>query len=298
MAAARCAVCGQEEFLPFRCKLCSAPHCLDHRLPENHACPGLTDYRSRVREEREVRVREEVRVRGPSPLGSAWAGMTAFVRRSATHLLLAAMLLMFAVQVLGTIAVLALGATGRPDVAFEVVACSLALGSCPPFAGPAFGLLAKPWAIVTNIFAHAGVFHILFNALFLYFFGLELEQRIGRTRVLQMFFAAGLVAAVGQVAIFGGAVLGASGAVMGLLGTLTLLAPTMRVVFWFVPMPLWVMTLIFIGFDTIGVLQPGVGIANLAHLLGLALGVAYGLHLRRRGVLPRVQRTWASQRRW
>lgn len=296
MAGARCTVCGQEEMLPFRCKFCGAPHCLAHRLPENHACPRVGEARARAREER-VRAAVEgpaglrVRVRGPPRLWGVAGSVRRFARRSATHLLLVVVLAVFLVQVLGDLVL--------SRVPFRGLAtCALALGPCGPFQAAPWGLPLKPWSVATNIVAHAGPIHLLFNALFLYFFGLELERRVGRRLLVRLFLGAGLLAAVGQVAIFDGAVLGASGGIMGILGALTVLAPHLRVIFWFVPVPLWVMTLLFILFDLGGLAGGGTGIANLAHLLGLAVGLGLGVRLRRRGVLPRLASPWASTRRW
>jgi len=44
---ARCSYCGTEEMMPFRCKFCGQPHCADHRLPENHGCLGLVEYKEK-----------------------------------------------------------------------------------------------------------------------------------------------------------------------------------------------------------------------------------------------------------
>lgn len=298
MAGSRCSVCGREEFLPFRCRFCGKPHCLDHRMPENHQCAGLEDWRARPAERpAPARPEREVRVRGPSPVGEGVRRASRWARRSATHLFLAAVLLVYAWQVLGGVLLAALTGSGLLE-GYAILTCALALGPCGPFQSVPYALPEKPWTIITNIFAHATPIHLLFNALFLYFFGLELEHRIGRKTFTGLFFAAGIVAAVGQVVLFRGAVLGASGALMGVLGTLTVLAPRMRVILWFVPVPLWVMTLFFILLDVGGLAGTGNGIANLAHLLGLALGLLYGLRLQRRGVLPRVASSWASQRRY
>lgn len=301
MAGAHCAVCGREEFLPFRCKLCGAPHCLDHRLPENHACPHLAEYKGRAREERAAAGRDEpgrVRVRRPMPWSGAADAVSRFARRSATHLLLAAILVLFGLQVVGALAIAAGTGAGLLG-AWNVVGCAMALGECGPFTEGPFGLLSKPWSVATNLFAHDNFLHIFFNALFLYFFGLELESRIGRRAFLQLFLAGGALAAFGQVGLFDVPVLGASGGLMAVLGTLTVLAPTMRVVIFIVPAPLWALTLLFVVLDFAGFFDPGsAGIANLAHLLGLAVGLAYGLRLKRRGVVPRVASTWASQRRF
>ena len=304
MADARCAHCGREEFLPFRCKLCAQPHCLEHRLPENHRCAGLGDYRTRARMDRYFSGEQErersvpVRVRGPSPAGEAGAKVWAFFTRSTTHKLLGIILLVYMVQWVGGFAY-ALAAGLPLGVGPMLVTCQLAFGACPG-GGPLTldVVMQKPWSLLTSIFTHAlHPFHLFFNGLILYFFGSALEQRIGSKRLLALFLGAGLSSALVQAVIFPGAVIGASGGLMGVLMVLTLLAPTMQVIFWFFPLPLWVMTALFVVLDVMGFFNPGAGIAHLAHLVGLGIGAAYGLHLKQRGVLPKVTNTWAFSRR-
>ncbi|HEV8361330.1 MAG TPA: rhomboid family intramembrane serine protease [Candidatus Thermoplasmatota archaeon] len=301
MAGAHCSLCGREEFLPFRCKLCAQPHCLEHRLPENHDCHGLGEYRARVRDERAFGLaRDEgmVTVRGPSPLARA-GGAMAWFRRSMSHRLIGVILLVYVAQLVSA------AATGKPGVLLgagelDPLTCALAAGDCPGF--PALGpgsLASKPWGPLTSIFAHASLFHLFFNALVLYFFGLSLEQRIGSRKLLGLFLGTGVLAAIVQVLVFSSsAVVGASGAIMGIIGTLTVLAPTMQVLLLFIPIPLWVMTVFYAIADLTGLFGGPRGIANLAHLAGLAAGLAYGARLRQRGVMPKITSSWASQRRW
>jgi hypothetical protein len=303
MAGARCSECGREEFLPFRCKLCAQPHCLDHRLPENHRCQGLGGYRSRAREERVAAVPRpapegvRLKVRGGAAAGAYSRRVARWFRRSTTHRVLGLLLLVYLFQWVGGL-LLGLATGVDPLRGVGQLTCALALGDC---LGAGFGpaaLLAKPWSPLTSLFAHSvNPLHLLFNALFLYFFGLALEERVGGRRLLVLFLATGLAAGFVQVLVFGGAVLGASGAIMGLVGALTVLAPNMQVSFWFIPMPLWIMALLFVLFDLSGAANGAGGIAHVAHLVGLAGGLVWGLRVRRRGVIPRLAQPWAFQRR-
>ncbi|RLF60354.1 MAG: hypothetical protein DRN25_02905 [Thermoplasmata archaeon] len=43
----KCSYCGKEAALPFKCKFCGEYFCADHRLPENHECPGLKRYKEK-----------------------------------------------------------------------------------------------------------------------------------------------------------------------------------------------------------------------------------------------------------
>lgn len=45
---ARCHFCGRAESLPFTCKFCGEKFCSDHRLPENHQCPGLEEFKKNI----------------------------------------------------------------------------------------------------------------------------------------------------------------------------------------------------------------------------------------------------------
>lgn len=310
MAGSRCSQCGREEFLPFRCKLCAQPHCLDHRLPENHKCLGLGEYRSRVREERVfgVPVQDDVpeglkvKVRGGSRGREALDRASRWSRRSMSHRLLAAIFLVYAAQVAASLATGRYAALVGPFGDADLLTCVLAIGSCGTSAQGMAALLAKPWSPLTSIFVHLGIFHFFFNALFLYFFGQAVEQRVGPRRLLGLFLVAGVVAGPAQLAIMsyagsGFVIAGASGGLMGLLGTLTVLAPHMMVLLFFVPVPLWILAILFAIGDIVGIFGGPTTIANLAHLAGLAIGLAYGYRLKRRGVLPRIASSWAFQRR-
>jgi membrane associated rhomboid family serine protease len=76
-----------------------------------------------------------------------------------------------------------------------------------------------PWTMVTSLFVHAGIFHVGLNMLALYLFGPSIEALIGRLRFLFLYLVSGFG---GSVAVLwlgqGNPVLGASGAVFGLLG--------------------------------------------------------------------------------
>ena len=157
------------------------------------------------------------------------------------------------------------------------------------------------WTWVTSIFAHAplSLGHIFINGLVLFFFGTVLERKIGSRRFLTLFLVGGLVAGVSQAlatsllaprAAWTGA-LGASGAIAAVLGTLTILNPNLRVYLWFfIPMPLWILTIAFAAYDLFFAATGGAGaggVARVAHLSGLALGLAYGWKLKREGVSVR-----------
>jgi len=88
---------------------------------------------------------------------------------------------------------------------------------------------------------------------------------------------------IGMGATVGG-VVGASGALLAIMGVLTVLNPGLRVyLYFFIPMPLWVLTFGFAAYSVlVGAGQVGGGgnVAHWAHLAGLAIGLAYGQYIK------------------
>src|SRR5579864_3576420 len=56
--------------------------------------------------------------------------------------------------------------------------------------------LGRPWTIITYMFLHGSIMHILFNMLGLYFFGPRVEQRLGSNRFLWLYFLSGIAGAL------------------------------------------------------------------------------------------------------
>ncbi len=138
------------------------------------------------------------------------------------------------------------------------------------------------WQLVTYLFLHGGVMHLLMNMLGLYFFGRELETALGTRPFVRLYLFCGAVAGLGWLALSGhGAVcLGASGAVFGIVGMYAALYPRRRVtllLFLVVPVNLSAraMALGFMGVSLLLMFDGGSGVAHAAHLVGGATG--YGL---------------------
>jgi membrane associated rhomboid family serine protease len=76
---------------------------------------------------------------------------------------------------------------------------------------------SEPWRLVTSMFSHANVFHILFNMYALYLFGSQLEGLLGRARYLALYLLSGLGGSAAVLALApNSSVVGASGAIFGL----------------------------------------------------------------------------------
>ena len=140
-------------------------------------------------------------------------------------------------------------------------------------------LFSKPWMIVTHIFAHGSINHIFFNIFALAMFGSILESIIGGRKFLFVFFASGIVAGLGSF-LFYEASLGASGAVMGIMGTLAVLRPRMTVYVSYFPMPMSVAVIVWALGDLFGFFNPFTNVAHIAHLAGMAIGLIYGLKVK------------------
>lgn len=154
----------------------------------------------------------------------------------------------------------------------------------------------RPWTLVTSTLAHdpVNLTHLLFNGLFLFFFGPLVERIVGTKRYLLLFLVAGAVSGVAQVHLsralgHGGGALGASGALMALFGVVMVLLPKERIfIYGIVPVPMWIAGILYAALDVLGVLNPYSPVGNIAHLSGMALGLGYGIYtkqdMRRRGL--------------
>jgi membrane associated rhomboid family serine protease len=141
-------------------------------------------------------------------------------------------------------------------------------------------LSRQPWTIITSMFVHGSLWHILFNMISLYFLGSFLLRAAGERSFLAVFFLGGLVGNI-LFALLAGPFttgIGASGAIFALGGALAVMLPRVPVFIFFipVPVPLWVAIIIFFLFSFLP------NIAWQAHLGGLLLGLVAGLILRRR----------------
>jgi len=137
-------------------------------------------------------------------------------------------------------------------------------------------VLVRPWTIVTHVFAHGSVSHLLYNMFALGIFGSILERIIGSKRFLILFAAAGLASALACIPLYN-ASLGASGAIFGILGMLTVLRPKMTVWVSGFPMPMAIAAVFWAIGDFVGLFVPS-GTANAAHLAGLLVGLGFGFY--------------------
>lgn len=151
--------------------------------------------------------------------------------------------------------------------------------------------------ILTSMFVHGGLFHLAGNMLYLWIFGDNVEDRLGRFRFLLFYLLSGLAAAAAQILSDPHSqipMVGASGAISGVLGAYLLLYPHARVVTlvffgWFVRL-IEIRALFVLGFWILVQLASGLltwgaqvgGVAWFAHIGGFVAGLVMVIPLRRR----------------
>src|SRR6185369_4137857 len=143
------------------------------------------------------------------------------------------------------------------------------------------------WQTVTYMFLHGGIFHIVFNMLALWMFGAELERIWGRRYFLKFYFVTGVGAGLLTVLfsllpfdvahrIQGSVVIGASGAIYGLLLAYALYFPDRPIYMYFVfPIPARIFVAIMGAIAFFSSLGEAGGVANATHLGGLLVGYLY-----------------------
>ena len=169
------------------------------------------------------------------------------------------------------------------------------------------------WQPITHMFMHDGFWHIFFNMYSLVMFGMVVERALGTKKFLILYFITGFGAvalhtgvewleihralASDDLAVRQGALdllripmVGASGAIFGVLVAFAMLYPEARMTLLFPPVTLdakW-MVIIFVGLElVIGITGPSMGIAHFAHLGGALFGFLLILYWRKRGELWR-----------
>lgn len=138
------------------------------------------------------------------------------------------------------------------------------------------------WRFLTAIFLHGGIIHLAYNLFALLLFGLILEKMIGSKRFLIVFLVSGVLANIIGVNFYNSS-LGASGAIYGILGCITILNPLMTVFAFGVLMPMFIAAILWIGADLLrifGLFDPG-NIGSMAHLSGIAIGIILAFFLRK-----------------
>jgi membrane associated rhomboid family serine protease len=131
----------------------------------------------------------------------------------------------------------------------------------------------QPWRLITSVFVHSTglIFHVLLNMYTLWIFGQLLENVLGRGRFLALYLISGLAGSVGVVwlADHNTSVVGASGAIFGLMGAFLVIQRRLG--------GSATQLLVLVGINLVIGFIPGLNIAWQAHLGGLVGGALVGL---------------------
>jgi membrane associated rhomboid family serine protease len=162
------------------------------------------------------------------------------------------------------------------------------------------------WQLVTYLFLHGGIWHLLFNMLTLWMFGVQLERDWGTRRFLKYYFICGIGAGLFDVGLhaalgdWGTRTIGASGAIMGLLLAFGVLYPNQTVLMNFLfPIKAKYMVMIYAAIELWMSFGPNTGVSSIAHLGGMVVGYVYLKGRLPRFALPDVggaYRQWKLER--
>jgi len=297
----KCDACGKTENMPYRCHHCGGTYCSEHRLPEAHDCPGLENWDdpNGVFDsgfDDSVQTNQSQGGGGFSDRLSVDTGpgsLLGYFRGNATYTMLGLMWITFLLEHLVVLFGIPIGG--------ETWSAIFTIQPQHP---------EYVWTWVTSIFSHAPLRfgHIVFNSIIIFFFGQIVEDYIGSKKFVYLFIGSGILAGLGQISLshvqvllgitssLGLGALGASGAGLAIMGVLTALNPNLRVYLMFlVPIPIWAFTGFYFVISIAGVLSTGGGllggnVADMAHLVGLLVGLWYGLKVKGRRRMPnRIQ---------
>jgi membrane associated rhomboid family serine protease len=258
-----CEYCGFRDPMPFTCKFCGNSYCYNHRLPESHECTGLASFKKKVHERgKYYYAPDSAPTRRRSPAFRSLNNAISVIKSNYSLAIL-------------VIAIVSFFLEGIPGY-FDYLALD------------PLNISSRPWTLVTHMFLHANGIHLLFNMMFLFFFGPELERRIGGKRFLIVFFLSGIIAAIGYslwtvfVLQSAAPAVGASGALFGIFACLTILAPDIQVYIYFIPMKI-TYALIFFALLDLLFIGSGDAIARSAHLTGVVAGLVMGRYIKGSG---------------
>lgn len=145
------------------------------------------------------------------------------------------------------------------------------------------------WRPITYQFLHGGLWHILFNMLVLYFLGSTLERHWGSKKFLVFYLGCGIVGGLLYPLLLGLKIIsphpihgvlplvGASGAILGVLAACAILFPNIVMIFYFFPLPIRVVAMILTLIAIYGIVTGENAGGEAAHLAGMVAGASYVL---------------------
>lgn len=141
---------------------------------------------------------------------------------------------------------------------------------------------ARPWTIATYMFVHGSFFHLLFNMVMLFFFGPPVEDRLGSSTFIKYYAFCGMGGVALSFAFAPiwpvGTIVGASGAIFGVMVAFVRFWPDARVFVFPIPVPIkaiWLVS-VLVTFEVLAQLRgSNDGIAHLAHIGGVVFGLLF-----------------------
>ena len=288
---AECSKCG-ESSMSFPCRYCGKKFCSEHRLPENHDCEGLKGESSEEHEEWfEEKFSDDS---GENTSKNQKSAGYRVHRKSLSKDILNSLKSNYTLAIIGLTILSFIFQLSLPQqLYFDQLVLNPQISE----------LLTKPWSLGTVMLLHAAPFHIFANMITFYFFGTPLEKLIGGKEMLKIYLISGIGASIAYVAFYNllilihgspstaGLAVGASGAVVAIVGVIAKLYPDAEVLLYFiVPMKIKTAVYAFGAIETInliaklgGIQLPLIGIsASSAHLAGLLIGLYFGDRLQER----------------
>jgi rhomboid family protein len=137
-------------------------------------------------------------------------------------------------------------------------------------------LSGEAWTLVTGLYLHAGLVHLLGNMLFLFIFGEALEREVGGRRTVELFFFGGILTFIAGIPFYakGTFLIGASAAIFTLSAAILLVRPTRLTI---ILLPVGLVAIIFFLLNVYEVSSGAAGdVAYISHVIGFLIGIPFG----------------------
>jgi membrane associated rhomboid family serine protease len=147
-------------------------------------------------------------------------------------------------------------------------------------------ILLRPWTLITTFFTHYGFFHILFNMLFLYWFGRLIHEYLGNSRLINLYILGGLAGGALYIIIYNlsplfvdqvghSALIGASASVFAIVVAAATLMPDHQFYLLLLgPVKIKYIAIFYVAMSFVGSIGPNAG-GDIAHLGGAIIGYFY-----------------------
>ncbi len=177
--------------------------------------------------------------------------------------------------------------TGLRNLAYQLVYGNQVVASYPytdfTFGLNVWGFVGQHmfWQPLTYMFMHGNFQHILFNMIGLFFFGMTVERALGSKEFLLMYFFIGIFSGLFSVLVYyltgsSSVLVGASGAIYGLLLTYAVIFPHSRIFIWgIIPVPAPLLVLIYAGIEFFSQFTSFDNVSHMTHLAGFAFAFIY-----------------------